>query len=488
MIQKLNSIKKNAIVDILKVTLSNVCSLVSGILIGFLIPKILGYEDYGFYKTFVLYSSYLGLLHFGISDGVYFIFAGKRKEELDKRKIHSVLLFIFFLELFFSTVGVGISSFFINISKYGVAFLFVSIYCVFLNMENIYSGLCQATRDFGFISWVGIIKSCTNIAYVITFYCLVKSFNISNINFTTFCILPILVSVISDVLYTIRLRNFIFTNGENFDALLKDLKNYMIAGIPLLLANLTTQLIMTCDKQIIAIFYPVEQSNIFSIFSFAYSMLSLITVATNAIGTVLYPYMRDKNTNILISNFSEMYSIIVTFTAFACLSFFFLDWFVGAFLSKYNDAIPIFRILLPGLVINTPVTVLMHSYYKTLNKEKVYFIQNILALLLAIISDIFGYYFITLKYSPNNPIAIVIASVVVIALWYVMSESYLVKHYKIKHWKNDIYLLIIVIGFYLIAFLSSKWIGFSIYLLFVVVITILVYFKEISQFLKRKVR
>ena len=54
-------IKSKTIKDILKVTFSNACILLSGILVGFLLPKIIDQVDYGYYKTFTLYIAYIGL-------------------------------------------------------------------------------------------------------------------------------------------------------------------------------------------------------------------------------------------------------------------------------------------------------------------------------------------------------------------------------------------------------------------------------------------
>ena len=56
--------------DILMVTISNFTTILAGVVTGFIIPKILNVEDYGLYKTFTLYSSYIGLLSLGIVYGI----------------------------------------------------------------------------------------------------------------------------------------------------------------------------------------------------------------------------------------------------------------------------------------------------------------------------------------------------------------------------------------------------------------------------------
>ena len=50
-----NSTLKN----IVKVSLSNLCIVISGVFVGFLIPKVLGVEEYGYYKT----TKYAALLN-----------------------------------------------------------------------------------------------------------------------------------------------------------------------------------------------------------------------------------------------------------------------------------------------------------------------------------------------------------------------------------------------------------------------------------------
>ena len=58
------------------VAFSNIIKLISSILIAFVIPNLLGLTNYGYYKVFVLYLTYIGLFHFGFIDGIYLKFGG----------------------------------------------------------------------------------------------------------------------------------------------------------------------------------------------------------------------------------------------------------------------------------------------------------------------------------------------------------------------------------------------------------------------------
>lgn len=60
-------------------------------------------------------------------------------------------------------------------------------------------------------------------------------------------------------------------------------------GFPLLFANLCSTLILTLDRQFVNVLFD---NATYAVYAFAYNMLSLVTVATSAISTVLYPTLK----------------------------------------------------------------------------------------------------------------------------------------------------------------------------------------------------
>ena len=48
--------------NIFGVILGNATAIVSGVFVGFVLPKIISVSDYGMYKIFTLYFNYLGFL------------------------------------------------------------------------------------------------------------------------------------------------------------------------------------------------------------------------------------------------------------------------------------------------------------------------------------------------------------------------------------------------------------------------------------------
>lgn len=414
----------------------------------------------------------------GYQMGVYFYFSGQDLETLDKRKLHSILIFVILLEAIISAIGIGVSLFFTQGNPYGMIFLFVFAFSFVSHVQTILSYVCQATKQFSFPSLMNSLKSVLDILGVSVLYLLYKCQDSFRVSFWLYCTIVVTTMVLESLCFVVKFWGIVFGKGQGKKQTQADLSMMLKLGFPIMIANLTSSLIMSVDKQFVSIFYPIETSNIFSVFSFAYSVLSLITAVTSAVSTVLFPYMKGKDEDRLCSMFPNLDAFLLTFVSLACVSYFVVQWITARFLSKYNDSIPYIRVIIPGLIINSSVTVLMHNYYKAFNKEHVYFWQNIVILVLAILTDLIAYYLLVLPLNPMDPIWLTVASDFTLLVWYVVSEWYLAKHYGIKHWKNDWYALSACAVFLLVAFFLDQWIGFGVYLVAIVALSLLFYWKE----------
>ena len=143
-------------------------------------------------------------------------------------------------------------------------------------------------------------------------------------------------------------------------------------GFPLLFANLCATLILTLDRQFVNILFDTST---YAVYAFAYNMLSLVTVATSAIATVLYPTLKRSTKESMVENYPRLIALMLLLVFAANAVYFPLCWFVKWFLPKYNDSLVIFRIIFPGLAISSAVTVVMHNYYKVLGKIYVIFLR-----------------------------------------------------------------------------------------------------------------
>ena len=61
-------------------------SLAVSFIMGLIVPKFIDEYQYAYWHTFLLYVSYVGVLHFGLLDGIVLRYSQYEYEELDKKQ------------------------------------------------------------------------------------------------------------------------------------------------------------------------------------------------------------------------------------------------------------------------------------------------------------------------------------------------------------------------------------------------------------------
>ena len=192
---------KRTIKNILKVAVSNLINLLAGVLVGFLLPKIIGVTDYGYYKTFTLYATYVGLFHFGIEDGIYLIYAGKNYDELDRKKFRFYGAFLMVLEGIISVIVAGVA---LAGLRGDMRFIFigVALYLFSLNIGNYYQFISQITSRFTELTVINIVKSTLTALSIVVMW-LLHRYASTAIDYRIYVIVTIAIACIAMFTYFI---------------------------------------------------------------------------------------------------------------------------------------------------------------------------------------------------------------------------------------------------------------------------------------------
>ena len=152
------------------------------------------------------------------------------------------------------------------------------------------------------------------------------------------------------------------------------------------------------------------------------------------------------------------------------IAYFPLSKLILLILPKYKESLIYFKIIFPSLIGSTIITAIMHNYYKSLDKNFLFFKKTIVILILSIIANLIAYY------SYQEMISFSIATVFVTFIWYIFTEKTLVKDLNVKWKKNLLYYLIITISFYFSIFITNDLIiSTMLYLIFYIATTISFY-------------
>lgn len=452
--------KKLAIKNIFGVALSNITTIVAGIIIGFIIPKVLTVSGYGFYKTFTLYVTYTGMFSMGIIDGIVLDYGGCDYHTYDRRFFRSIFRWYLLIHLIWIIILFIVCSF-LGDKNYQFIVIMIAFYMFFANIVGYFQQISQITQRFKEYS---VAKAIQSSMVVVSGLLMVALFFFTEdlVDYRIFVGLTTLVFVIVAFGYICIYRDIVFGPSLPLHNTRGDLFHFSKIGFPLLFANLCGTLILTLDRQIVNIFFPNEE---YAIYAFAYNLLSLITVATSAISTVLYPMLKRTTPENLKRNYSELISIILVFVYAALIVYFPLCAFISWFLPKYIDSLVIFRVIFPGLAISSAITIVMHNYYKTLGDNLKYFKRSLLVLVLSILADIVAYQLF------KSTVAISLASIFTILVWYLYIEKYFVVNYAYSRVNNFLYLLFLAGGFYLITCISNWIVSGIIYAVYFFAVT-----------------
>ncbi len=467
--------KHKTIWSIVKVTCSNMLTLLSGIFVGLILPKIIGVTDYGYYKTFSLYISYIGLFHFGIEDGIYLKYGGKDLSELEEDKFHFYALFLVVVEGAISLITAGISCLWLK-GDIRFIFIFVAIYLFTVNIGNFYQFISQITERFTELTIIGVVRSALTIISVGLLW-LLSRFGGYSVNYKFYIVCTVTASTVILAIYTLIYRKLTFGKMVPWREGLCDIGSFIKNGLPLMVANLCSTLLLTIDRQFVNILFDTDT---YAVYAFAYNLLTLITTATSAISVVLFPIIKRLDAKELPLNYSKTISIILVFVS-ACLFVYFpICPFIAWFLPQYTGALPVFRVILPGLVGTSAVTIIMHNYYKATDHNLRFFIISIIVLAVAIVADMASYLIF------RTTISISIVSIFVILAWYVTAEHFFIKKFHVSWIRNLMYMLCCMGAFYGITEIPNVYIGFAVFVITFAALTVLFFFKEIKTFMRNR--
>lgn len=468
--------EKKVVKNFFGVAISNFIKLVSSILVGFLIPKIMGVSNYGYYKTFTLYYGYVYILSIGFCEGIYLTYTGFHYKELDEKKMRALLRFFSLMQIIVTFIVMLISIFFMK-QEYGFIIFSLGFALLIFNILNYYMNLSTALQNFKELSFMQIVGAAATLVAVGIFATLYFTGHLHELNYRIYILVIVGITLFQLLYYLIKYRSISFGKRLPISEIKSDIKELFKIGFPLLIANLISTLLMSVDRQFVNMLFTNDE---YGIYSFAYNMITAITTVISAVSTVLYPHIKQYSWEKQKKSFNFIIMIISILTALCLLAYFPLYFIVEHFLPDYIYAMRIFRIILPSLLFSNAVTLVIFNFFKALGKSFHYFVIGIIMLAIAIIADAVAYII------AHSMLAISAVSVGVMGLWLLITMIIMIKEYKVNPLKNIIYLLLILVGFYTVAFLfDNYYIGCAIYGGIFIIISAILFAKPLINKMKK---
>lgn len=441
----MSSLKKG----MFSILVANVINLILGIVSSFILPGKLSTDTYAMVKTFQLYASYAGLLHFGFVDGIYLAYGGKEMSSINKSDIDKDLSTIRIFQGLISIIVLIIGMFFKN--KIIIAF---SLSILPANLVAYFKYLYQAVGKFQIYSR---IMYGTTISYFVLnmFYLFIVKTDNPIFYISVYISVDLAIWIILEGLlkksdyHSFAIKNF------SFSRLLSNVKS----GILLTIGNLSSILLTSMDRW----FIKFLMANIeFAQYSFAVSMENFLNVAVTPITVTLYNYFCKEEDK---EKIHRIRNTVIIFSAFLISAAFPAKFVIELFLKKYTASISVMFILFGAQLFYIIIKGIYLNIYKARKQQDKYFTKLLIVIMCGFILNILCYLILRSKES------FAIGTLVSAIIWLVLS-SYDIKDIKWTY-KEIIYLALIEALYLTTGILANSVIGFFSYVASVVLLSLI---------------
>ena len=439
----MKQISKNIIYSIA----AQVMAMLVNIIFGLVVPKLIDEYQYAYWQTYVLYVGYAGILHFGIIDGILLRYAQYDYNQLDKPRLRSQFQLLQIINIICAIIVSVIVRMTLSGPWQIIGYL-VAVGIVTKNMFTYSYYILQCTNRIQYYSLFIIIQK---IVYS-TFVVVLLATRVTD--FYWYCVADIVGDIIA-IYFGLRFnRGLYYGKGILLKDAIRETKENAAAGIMLLVANFSSQLLVGSAKMITQWRWD---ELVFSKVSFAFSLSNMFLVFVNAISVVLFPSLKRMDPDKLPQLYKKLRDSISPILFIVLIFYFPGSWVLSKWLPKYEMSITYLGVLLPIIIFTTKVSLLTNNYLKAYRKEKEMLKINVLSVVIAVIM------FLIAAYGLSSIDTLLIFAVLAIMGRSIWSEIVVMRIINISFYKEFIVEGIITVLFILIAKFFSIWTGMALY-------------------------
>ena len=381
MIQELKGkqIAKNISVSLF----AQVVSLAVSFVLGLIVPRYIDEYQYAYWHTFLLYVSYVGVLHFGLLDGLVLRYSQYDYEELDKKRVRSQ-----FVSLLIINSAATLALFVYGCSSGGLTKTIAFLVACGILTKNIFtynSFLFQITNRIRNYAFVVISQRLVYGVFVIALIAFGQQ------NFILYCIADLAGDCAGILLSLFSNKDLHFGKLLPVKETVQETWLNISSGIMLMFANWSSMLLVSGAKMIIEWKWGAL---VFGKTSFAFSVSNLILAFISAVSVVLFPSLKRMKTETLPSFYKKLRDMMMPFLLWGLLLYYPECWILEKWLPKYTTSLVYLGLLSPMVIYAAIVSLLTNNYLKAYRKERALLIINVLAVIFATLLYIICAYWI----------------------------------------------------------------------------------------------
>ena len=415
------------------------------ILFGFIqlliIPKYLSVEGYGYWQLFMLYASYIGILHLGFINGVHVRWAGKELAQVS-REIKTAFRFLLIEQLIVITPLVLLLYFLLHPPFQWIG-LVILIYAFVTNLAAFFMWTSMAVRKFKLLTAVNVSKG---LAFLIL---IILLFTSGFLNYQYVILASLTAFLLALFALAFRFRQYLWGGNLAISSLWASGRENINIGIFVLLGKFVVVLFLTIDRLMVSSFFPIEQ---FAIYAFTLTVAMIAYTFVGAVSQVFFPYLSGIAPELRTRAYQLGKPAIILAWAAILTIYFPLTGLIEFYLPNYVASLPIMQILLCTVGFGSLIQILHVNYYLAYRTQRQYFVWGITSLALSATLNLFAIkVWGTLE-------SVAIATLISFGVWYIINELSLrsaVEQSNKELWKGLAIICSYLGAFWLASFLAD---------------------------------
>jgi O-antigen/teichoic acid export membrane protein len=325
-----------------------VAAMINAVLV-FVVPKLVSVEDYGYWRMFGLYASYVGFLHFGFADGALLRWAGRPLEEFHDEIGPSLR----YLLLQHAVVLMTLCTFawFMLSGPLRFVALAVSAFAVVCNLATVLQLALQSAKLFRPVAISTVAAPALFLGCVLVWRFRWTS---SHQEITSFYIAGWLVVLLFLLAWTKP-----WSSVRSDVRILPLAKKCILNGWPIVFANTGVMLIAFADR--LAVSWAASIQN-FAQYSLAASAMAVPITAIQACSKVFFSHLAGVTPDGRKRIYGFSSRMVLIAWAILLPYYFALDVFIRHFLPRYAPSLNYARVLMLGIPFLAVIQILQMSY------------------------------------------------------------------------------------------------------------------------------
>ncbi|MFK3960820.1 hypothetical protein [Pseudalkalibacillus hwajinpoensis] len=427
---------------------SNFISLLIATLIILIIPKVIGVEEYGYWQLYLFYSTYLGFLHFGWNDGIYLRYGGEQYSNLNKPLFFSQFYMLIILQIIMASLLIIYSVFFSSDDNRVFIGQMLALGLLLINPRFMLLYILQGTNRIKEYAQITMLDKILYSLLIIAFLLFgAKDFKIM-------VLADVIGKFISLSYAMFCCREIVFRNISTFYFSFKETIHNINTGIKLMFTNIASMLIIGVVR------FGIERSwdvTAFGKISLTLSISNLMMLFINAIGIVIFPILRRTKEEKLANIYITIRDFLMVVLLGGLVIYFPLKGILSIWLPQYADSLIYMALLFPICVYEGKMALLINTYLKTLRKEKLMLVINLISLSLSVLLTVVS---IEIWQSLNLT---VLSIVILLAFRCIFAEKLLSNILQVSVNKDTILELGMTTIFILVGWFIEPALGISLY-------------------------